>query len=106
MAWETRERGGHYYYRKFRVGGRVVSRYIGAGEYARLAFSLDRMEADGRDRERAEVATRRQCDAQADAELDALREAADVLTTAALLAAGFHTHSRQWRRTRGRVHHD
>ena len=34
----------------------------------------------------------------------ALAEAADVLTAAALLAAGFHTHNRQWRRRRGANH--
>ncbi|MDQ3805488.1 MAG: hypothetical protein M3416_16875 [Acidobacteriota bacterium] len=101
MGWETRERGGIYYYRKERDGGRVRSVYVGtpAGMGALLA-RLDSLTREEREERRAERAARRKADRRRDASLDELAEACDVLTTAALLAAGFHTHGRQWRRRR------
>lgn len=38
MAWETRN-GKRYYYRKQRIGNKVVSRYVGTGILAEIAES-------------------------------------------------------------------
>lgn len=40
MGWEQRG-NGEYYYRKARRGGRVVSEYVGRGDFASLAALLD-----------------------------------------------------------------
>lgn len=99
MGWEDRN-GKLYYYAKEREGGRVVSRYIGAGDLARL---VEMMEAGRRvDREveremwRSEVAAIEREDERA----EQVFVAADELMKAALHAAGFHQHKRQWRRRR------
>ncbi len=101
MAWETRERGGPYYTRSRREGGRVIREYVGGGLAGRLASEADRIE---RERREAEKRRYRQ-------ELERLRrslfapvlelsEAAEVLTRAELIAAGYHRHKGEWRRER------
>jgi hypothetical protein len=100
VGWESRERGGPYYTRSRREGGRVVREYVGGGLLGRLASEADRIE---RERREAEKRRRRQ-------ELEHLRglsapvlelsEAAEVLTRAELIAAGYHRHKGEWRRGR------
>jgi hypothetical protein len=87
MAWETRRRGGRYYTRTRRVAGQVIREYVGTGSRASAAAEVD-------------AARRRQLQAD-DAALRALDEAAtdlddlaELLASAALLAAGYHRHDR------------
>ena len=99
MAWEKRERGGRYYYRTRRVGGRVVKEYVGAGALAETAAERDRLErerrADDARRERAE----RERLAREEAPVAALDAAVTALTRAVLVVAGYHQHERgEWRR--------
>jgi hypothetical protein len=96
MGWE---RG--YYYRASKVNGRVVCQYVGRGPAAELAARLDAQERDRRQQE-ALALRREKSDLDAlDADLEALTETADLLASAALLAAGFHRSKRgQWRRRR------
>ncbi|HKO44116.1 MAG TPA: hypothetical protein VJU84_12645 [Pyrinomonadaceae bacterium] len=95
MGWE--QRGTYqYYYRKERDGSRVKSVYVGRGEIAQMIseiqasssviekFAKSRNEDDNRT-EMAELV---------------FEQTTQLLTQATLLAAGFHTHHRQWRRKR------
>jgi hypothetical protein len=100
VGWENRERGGPYYTRSRRVGGRVVREYVGAGLLGWLSAEADRIE---RDRAEAEKARRRRelerLEALA-APLCELSEAAEVLVRAELLAGGYHKHNGEWRRAK------
>ncbi|MBW7959671.1 MAG: hypothetical protein H3C69_08945 [Candidatus Promineofilum sp.] len=99
MGWETRGNGS-YYYRKVRKGGRVVSEYIGAGGVAEALAGLDELDRRQRQRAaadwRAVVESDRQ-QAEALAEVDELVKSA---VAAVLIANGYHTHKRQWRKMR------
>lgn len=96
--WERRERGGLYYTRSRKEGGRVVREYVGGDVLGELAAQLD-----AEDRQRREEQAARWRDEQADLDaLDApvveLSEASDLLVRAALLASGYHQHNRgEWR---------
>lgn len=98
MAWERRG-DRTYYYRSRTIGGRVVKEYIGGGLTGTLAEREDAMRRRNRDAERAALeADRDACTAAALAH-DELSRVADALTTAALIAAGYHRHDRgQWRK--------
>jgi hypothetical protein len=101
VGWETRERGGRYYTRSRRVGGRVVREYVGCGRLAELAAAL---EAAGR-RERAAARERaRAAEAHEAPARDALAELGGVLdglAAAHLIEAGYRRHHRgAWRRRR------
>jgi hypothetical protein len=97
MAWH--QQGTRtYYYRSVRIGGRPVRRYVGAGPAAELAAAVDEL----RRLERAIEARERQAEEarlrQAEAPLLALCEGVELLTRAALMAAGFRRHDRgEWR---------
>jgi hypothetical protein len=101
MGWETRSRGGQYYTRSHRIGGRVVREYVGGGLAGELAAIWDERTRDGR--ATAASATRaeqRRYDA-ADASLTQFCELVDLVAKAALLAAGYHQHHRgEWRKRR------
>ncbi len=96
MGWETRG-GNRYYYRKERDGGRVRSVYVGGGETARLIAQLDTMHSDEPEGKRILARTESERWRAQEAELDALADMVDAVTTGVLLAAGYHTHKRQWR---------
>ncbi len=100
MAWESR-RGGQYYYQKKRIGGRVVSEYVGVGAFAQALSCLEAADQTERAVEQEWKREARRREEEADAALDAVTDMATILTTAALLAAGCHTHRGQWRRRRG-----
>ncbi len=99
MGWETRG-NGRYYYRKVRDGGRVRSEYLGAGVVAELLA-----EADDLDRQRRQLDTEEWQDV-INAERRTVATLAEVdrmvqgMAAAVLIAAGYHTHRRQWRRQR------
>jgi hypothetical protein len=105
MGWEVRGRC-RFYTRSRKVAGRVVREYVGTGSVAELAFAADTLRRIDR---RAAMEARRAEEASwqaALASLLALCRAADVITRAALLVAGYHRHNRSsWRRRR-HVHDD
>lgn len=89
------------YYRKRWRHGTVHSEYVASGDLAMLAYALDQSDRRERqaqhDREQAELAAH----TAADAPLNELAAMITLFTRAALLAAGFYQHKRQWRKRRG-----
>ena len=102
MAWQEVD-GRRYYYRGRRLCGRTRRVYVGAAgsPAAELAAAADGLRRLGREAAARERHAERERHREAEAPLLALCERTDVLTRAALLAAGFHRHDRgQWRRCR------
>ena len=101
MAWETRTRGGCYYTRSRKAGGRVGREYVGAGRVAELAAETDAIEREKRLRHASALRQEKAELAALDAVLKVLAERTELVARAALLAAGFHRHKRgEWRRRR------
>jgi len=99
MGWEQRS-NSQYFYKKERDGSKVKSVYVGRGEIAHMVASIQSssslIERFARSMKSPEALKQ----AKAEAELDQLADRICVLTEAVLLAAGFHTHKRQWRKMR------
>lgn len=101
MGWETRQRGGRYYTRSRRVGGRVVREYVGAGRVAELAAMFDAAERREREAVRDSLRQAQASDTPAFAALADLGTVLDGLAAAFLIGAGYHRHHRgEWRRRR------
>jgi hypothetical protein len=97
MGWDR----GRYYTRSKKVNGRVVREYVGAGQMGELAAQMDALERDERLADRAEQKAKRDELEALDAPLTELNELADLMTRAALVAAGFRQHKRgEWRKQR------
>lgn len=99
MGWEERN-GNLYYYRKERDGSHVRSVYIGSGETVHLISQLEAMRREEAEMKLLHQRSLRELGKQADRIIEVHAEATELLMTATLLAAGFHTHRRQWRRKR------
>ena len=100
MGWEQRERGvGSYYYQSRRVGDRVQKVYRGGGRIGQLAALLDEDERLRREEETARWEAERRRLKAITAYVREL-EAAKILATAHLIAAGYHKHKGEWRRLR------
>ena len=99
--WERRERGGLYYTRSRKEGGRVIREYVGGGVLGEIAALEDEYERRRREEEAAFWKEERE-------RLDALVEpvvelcdAAEVIASAALIAAGYYKRNRgEWRKRR------
>jgi hypothetical protein len=101
MGWEKRERGGLYYTRSRKVNGQVLREYVGGGELGALAAKSDALERLQREEE--VQALRKECLRMEalEAPLEELCTAAEILSRATLLAAGYRRHKRgEWRRKR------
>lgn len=101
MAWEKRP-GGRYYYRKKRIGRRVISEYVGAGLLAELIAERDQ-------EERLQAAEKQAAfEAEVKAERDLVRRLNEAesetmaLVKAVILASGYYKHHGQWRRKNDR----
>jgi|SRR5215204_151598 len=103
MGWETRERGGSYYTRSQRDGGRVVREYVGGGLAAELAAEADRIARERRELEALKEKQERERLERSAAFLCELDEAAEVLARAHLVASGFKYRKGEWRRVRERA---
>jgi len=101
MGWENRG-SGRYYYRKRRIGRRVVSEYVGGGELGDVAALLDAAARRSREAERERRLKERQKVMEIEEAGSEAAEAIRGLATAWLLVAGYHMHKGKWRRRRGR----
>jgi hypothetical protein len=99
MPWEQRG-GTFYYYRKRRIGSRVVSEYVGAGAAAQLTAVHDEL---GRDLRRVHWEGHQafiHLVEEVDETLDVFDKAVSSCLEFALYALGFHLHKSTWRRSR------
>jgi len=99
MGWEDR-RGKKYYYRKRRIGDRVVSEYIGTGPVAEAAAALDELKRQTREEERELFRREQEKQRAIDQEVDRVCRLIQNLTYGTLLVHGFHTHKGEWRKRR------
>jgi len=99
MGWEDR-RGKKYYYRKRRIGGRVVSQYLGAGPAAEAASALDELTRQAQEEKRDLFRQERERQRAIDQEVDRVCLLTRHLIYAALLLNGYHMHRGEWRRRR------
>ena len=99
MGWEKRG-NGLYYYRKKRVGQRVMSEYMGTGSLADLYSDMDTLARIERGLTRIEWTKQRMEARNLEAELEHLNEIVSSLVCATLLVSGYHSHKGQWRKTR------
>ena len=99
MGWEQRGTNS-YYYKKERDGSRVKSIYVGRGEIARMVAQLQSSSPLLERFARSMKAPDEVKFEKAEAALDQASDLIQLITQAALLTAGYHTHHRQWRRKR------
>jgi hypothetical protein len=100
--WERRERGGLYYTRSRKEGGRVVREYIGGGVLGELAAQLDAEKRRIRTEEATTWREERKSMEALDKPVEELCRAAEILSRAVFVAAGYHQHNRgEWRMRRG-----
>ncbi len=100
MASQAKRGNHHYYYRKKRDGFRVKSVYFGRGEMAYLDAVLFEKQQEDRGSERAKRQQELEAVNSLEVDIDALSRLTLTLTEAALIAAGFHQHKREWRKRR------
>lgn len=98
MAWEGRARGGRYYTRSRRVGGRVVREYIGAGPAGELAAALDQLDQAERKADRQAWQAERAAVLAPAADVATFGRLVDDALVLALTGAGLRLHRGEWRR--------
>jgi len=99
MGWEQRG-NNRYYYKKERDGSKVKSVYVGRGEVAHMISKLQSSSAVIERFARTMKSPEAINQEKAEAALEQATDLIQLITQASLLAAGFHTHKRQWRRKR------
>ncbi|MFP5260887.1 MAG: hypothetical protein ACLGJB_03150 [Blastocatellia bacterium] len=100
MGIEQRRNGNLYYYKKKRVGNRVISEYVGGGLVVDLAQKRAEIEQEQKQAERERQRIERMSMAEIDKQIDDFSRMVDTLMEAELISKGFHQHKRQWRRRR------
>lgn len=98
MSWETRNKEKRYFYKTHRVNGKVVRQYFGRGPIAELFAIADKLEAQARAAERAELNALEQEFNRITTILDRQAQLLKLLTEAHLIAAGYYNHKGQWRK--------
>jgi hypothetical protein len=104
MAWERRARGGLYYTRSRKVGGRVVREYVGGGLRGELAAAEDARCRAERKTEASAWHSARTGMETLEAEVVSLDSLVQALVNAALMVSGYRRHGGEWRRPRAQEH--
>lgn len=99
MAWEIRG-NRRYYYRKRRIGDKVFSEYIGAGVIAEALAQLDEVDRQQVLLQREERLQALAADRRLDRKISELVNQVRSLITLVMVAQGYRTHKRQWRKKR------
>jgi hypothetical protein len=99
MPWSN-IKGHEYYYRKRRVGRRVISEYVGCGPLAMLTALLDAEDAEEREAQRESRASERRAEAEMWGEFHGIVEEARRRTRRAIEASGYAIHTGRWRKRR------
>lgn len=99
MGIEQR-RNGSYYYRKRREGDHVVSEYVGGGDFAYLAATLDDIRREEAAEERVQQLRQQREWEQLDTEIRAIGGQVSTIMGALLFSGGYHLHKGQWRKCR------
>jgi hypothetical protein len=97
MGWEDRH-GRQVYYRKKRIGRRVVSEYVGSTKFAILLARADAMDHTRADRKRREWRKAVEADIAIDRLTHEAGHIVKALTDATLAINGYHRHKGQWRK--------
>jgi hypothetical protein len=101
MGIEARNKNGNlYYYKKRRVGSKVISEYQGGGEIVPILQHIEARERAEKEAERERLRVERMSMAEIDKQIDDFSQMVDTLVAAELLSLGYHQHKRQWRRRR------
>ena len=99
MGWEHRG-NSNYYYRKKRIGQRVISEYMGTGSLADLYSDMDtQFVLNGVSLESSRLSSGMEA-RNLEAELEHLDEIIYGLVWATLLVSGYRSHKGQWRKAR------
>jgi vacuolar-type H+-ATPase catalytic subunit A/Vma1 len=98
MATEARK-GRSYYYRSRRIDGRVVREYVAAGAAAELAAKRDREDRELRRQQQSQQLCKLVTFDKISEQVNTLIENSNIILTASLLAAGFHQHRSEWRKS-------
>lgn len=97
-----RRGNGLYFYRKRRIGNRVISEYCGAGTLANCFYILDqqRQEEEWTEKEtkKRSFEAEKQIEDELDSEIESVFGCVKTIEDALFLINGYHVHSRQWRR--------
>jgi hypothetical protein len=99
MGWEQRGKN-QYFYKKEREGSRVKSVYVGRGEIAQMVAQLQSSSPLLERFARTMKSPQQVQQEKAEAALEQASDLIKLISHAAFLTAGFHTHKRQWRRMR------
>lgn len=99
MGYESRG-NQQYFYRKRRVGSKVVSEYAGSGSRGVLAAYEQATESEEKARKRAEFERFKAIERENQKPLGTAEKLIRDLTRATFMANGYHRHAGQWRRRR------
>ena len=103
MSWEYRG-NNKYYYRKKRLGNRIVSEYVGRGEVAEMIAASDVMNRNRRktERHRAEsvIQDLSRTFMYSDRLVEEYDNKVDTVVKTHLILNGYHQHKGEWRKIR------